>query len=77
MQYNKSKNNARKLSTASWICYLAFMLIVPAPSFAQDIANLHFEKVLDDGLSNNYITCINQDKDGFIWFGTGEGLFQV
>ncbi|MFD1771668.1 two-component regulator propeller domain-containing protein [Sphingobacterium suaedae] len=29
---------------------------------------------VDEGLSNNAILCSVQDKDGFIWFGTKDGL---
>lgn len=28
----------------------------------------------EDGLSTNYVQCILQDKKGFMWFGTQEGL---
>ena len=28
----------------------------------------------DDGLSNNYVTCILQDSKGYMWFGTQDGL---
>src|SRR4051812_6577129 len=34
------------------------------------------EKVTGDGLTNYYIKCIQQDKSGFLWFGTEEGLFR-
>ena len=40
----------------------------------QPIVN-HFEHLsVVDGLSNNSINCILQDKEGFMWFGTNEGL---
>ncbi len=29
---------------------------------------------IDDGLSNSWIRCIIQDKYGFLWFGTDDGL---
>lgn len=35
----------------------------------------YFEQVtVADGMSQNHITCIYQDKQGFIWFGTTNGL---
>ena len=30
----------------------------------------------ENGLSNNLIQCIYQDKEGWIWFGTSQGLNQ-
>lgn len=29
---------------------------------------------IEQGLSNNYVVNITQDKDGFLWFATEEGL---
>lgn len=29
---------------------------------------------IDEGLSNNTVTCISKDKQGFMWFGTYDGL---
>jgi len=55
---------------------LLYLLCDPVPGCAQDINNLHIEKVQEDGLTNDYIVCINQDTKGFIWFGTREGLFR-
>ncbi len=40
--------------------------------FAQ---NIQFGQItVDDGLSNSYVNCLLQDKTGFIWFGTDDGL---
>ncbi|GAB3925752.1 hybrid sensor histidine kinase/response regulator transcription factor [Larkinella terrae] len=38
------------------------------------IANQFEHLSVDDGLSNNYVTAILQDRDGYMWFGTGDGL---
>src|SRR4051794_36186040 len=36
---------------------------------------LRFEHLTDrDGLSNSSIRCIYKDQDGFMWFGTEDGL---
>ncbi len=48
----------------------------PIQAISQGIKNLDFEKVQDYGLTNEIITCIKQDKNGFMWFGTEEGIFQ-
>jgi len=44
--------------------------------FSQSIDNLNIEKVQDEGLTNSYITSFQQDKNGFIWVGSGEGVFR-
>ena len=37
--------------------------------------NLNFGHIsVEDGLSNSYVNCLIQDKTGFIWFGTDDGL---
>ena len=37
--------------------------------------NLNFGHIsVEDGLSNSYVNCLLQDKTGFIWFGTDDGL---
>ena len=41
---------------------------------AQEISGNFHRFSLDQGLSMNYITCIGQDQQGFIWVGTADGL---
>lgn len=51
-------------------CYLCFATHIKA-QFPQ----LHFETLTThDGLSNNTITCLYQDTEGFLWIGTANGL---
>ena len=51
---------------------LLYLLLLPALLTAQPYAvrQLGIEK----GLSNNYVVSIAQDKEGFLWFATEEGL---
>ncbi len=53
-----------------------YLLFYSSPIFPQNISNLNIEKVQDDGLKNNYIICMNQDNNGYMWFGTRQGLFR-
>ncbi len=44
-------------------------------SFIAGAQSYRFKQITsEDGLSTNYIQCILQDKMGFMWFGTQEGL---
>jgi signal transduction histidine kinase/DNA-binding response OmpR family regulator/streptogramin lyase len=66
-----------------------FMLISLTQGFAQthrsegkDITKEYNQPIINqfehlsvkDGLSNNSVSCILQDREGFLWFGTNEGL---
>ncbi len=59
--------------------YLSFLLIIflgmaPPLLFAQRI-NLEFDHItLKEGLSQSHVYCILQDRLGFLWFGTQDGL---
>ena len=76
MNLNRSDNSLVSKKTVSFFVFIFCLIIVPVTLFGQNIANLNIEKVQDEGLTDNYITNIAQDKNGFIWVGTGEGVFR-
>ncbi|QNR85185.1 hypothetical protein H9N25_01400 [Pedobacter riviphilus] len=54
---------------------LIFLLLYAGMSVASErdsISVRHLE--IEDGLSNNYIRCVYQDRKGFFWFGSRDGL---
>jgi len=53
-----------------FLLYFVFFLIQSFLVFSQPTSNLGIE----DGLSNNTVNTIFQDKYGFMWFGTDDGL---
>ncbi|MFD1143550.1 two-component regulator propeller domain-containing protein [Larkinella insperata] len=76
-----------KLLVFSRLClyYLVFLMVVLVRANAQTdhasgkggnypIANQFEHLSVEDGLSNDHITAILQDRDGYMWFGTGNGL---
>jgi len=67
------KKYALLLKPFVWCC---MFFLLPATLAGQSISNLNIEKVQDDGLKNNCILSMNQDKNGFMWFGTVEGIFK-
>ena len=47
----------------------------PVPTLAEPQAQIHFDHSgFRDGLSQAFVTSAVQDPDGFMWFGTQEGL---
>jgi signal transduction histidine kinase/ligand-binding sensor domain-containing protein/CheY-like chemotaxis protein len=56
-----------------YIIYFIFV-IIPLILSAQN-ENIKFEHLnVNDGLASNRVTCILQDSEGFMWFGTENGL---
>ncbi len=50
----------------------ALLLLYSMSGFSQ---NEKFRsKTIEDGLANNWVNCFVQDKQGFIWIGTDDGL---
>ena len=65
------------------LCKIRFVIIIfilqwhiyATPISDRQPRNWEFEHITtDNGLSNNTVNCIFQDKKGFLWFGTNNGL---
>lgn len=53
---------------------IVLQLICPFDAEAQN-SELSFKKIsIEQGLSHSTVYCATQDRDGFLWFGTEEGL---
>ncbi|MEO7767559.1 MAG: two-component regulator propeller domain-containing protein, partial [Ferruginibacter sp.] len=50
----------------------AILLLSPVSINAQSYFFRHYQ--VENGLSNNMVYCSVQDQDGFLWFGTKDGL---
>jgi len=57
------------------ICWLCCCLLWSLAAPVHAVENLVFEQISDrDGLSHNTVRCLMQDREGFIWAGTVNGL---
>src|SRR5689334_24971756 len=54
------------------VCLVVFLFLAGYTSFAGYPVSACLG--IDQGLSNNFVRCIYQDKNGFMWFGTYDGL---
>lgn len=52
------------------LIFILFLPLIVRPTIIPPLRYLGIE----NGLSNNAVTCIFQDKQGFMWFGTFDGL---
>ena len=54
--------------------HLFLLLCISESGFTQ-LQNLKFERLtIEQGLSHNYVMSILQDRNGYLWFGTGNGI---
>ena len=67
---------ARVLAYAASLWLVAgALLITPGKSAAQQFSTRHYRRT--EGLENLVVTCLLQDRDGFIWACTENGLFRL
>jgi ligand-binding sensor domain-containing protein/signal transduction histidine kinase len=62
----------RKISTL--VIGLVTVALTSPTSTASEYPTQFLHLGVDDGLSQNSVYCILQDRKGFMWFGTGDGL---
>jgi ligand-binding sensor domain-containing protein/serine phosphatase RsbU (regulator of sigma subunit) len=55
------------------LCYTLALLTLPGVTFAQQLVRFDHLST-DQGLSQTGVNCILQDRTGFMWFGTNDGL---
>ena len=56
-----------------YFCLLLFQLLAVTPLFAQPKCKIEHYST-EEGLSHDIITCIFKDREGFMWFGTWNGI---
>jgi len=58
--------------TKKLLFLIVTVLALSVPCYCQTYCFRHYE--VEEGLSNNAVICSVQDKSGFMWFGTRDGL---
>src|SRR5437016_4702055 len=57
------------------LCWYTIMIFPMHSGLAQAFPNIQFSYLTEkEGLSNTEINCAAQDSEGFMWFGTVDGL---
>src|SRR5262245_65527871 len=66
----------KKVARRAFFASLVWMIALAAtPLFAIEARNIRFRHITpEDGLSQSTVHAIVQDREGFMWFGTQEGL---
>lgn len=54
---------------------LCILILLPLPLLARESENIRFSHIgLQEGLSHSSVFAINQDKEGYLWFATSDGV---
>lgn len=63
------------MNARSLLCLFFFILYFSTNSFSKEKQSFHFKNFqVNHGLSQNSVNAILQDRKGFIWIGTNDGL---
>src|SRR5262245_39152171 len=55
---------------------VSFFIIVPSALHSQPREIVFKRYTAEEGLPSSYISCLWQDHRGFLWVGTGNGLYR-
>src|SRR5919202_3918587 len=55
-------------------CFLLMFIMQTGLTWGPLVDNQFEHLSVKDGLSHNSVNCILQDREGFLWFGTNDGL---
>jgi ligand-binding sensor domain-containing protein/serine phosphatase RsbU (regulator of sigma subunit) len=55
-------------------CYMVLWLATPFGVAGQDYFFRQYAQ--EEGLHHSFVNAVNQDTDGYLWIGTGEGLYR-
>src|SRR3712207_1551293 len=63
------------MKTSPFILFISLFLLGIARYSLAQTEKLRFEHLtIEQGISHNYVMGVMQDRKGYLWFGTGNGL---
>ncbi len=68
----KNPQSEKSNSVKRFVYAILFFLSALHAQAAEELMSYKYE--VDKGLSHNTVRCVIQDSDGFMWFGTADGL---
>ena len=75
MNGNHTNATVKLTNFPTGLISVVFCLVVVVASGQQYSKEVEFARIgVEAGLSNSNVTCILQDRKGFLWVGTADGL---